>query len=128
MTSARAKSCASNGRRSSSCSPTPISFTEAELVRDRDRDAAFRGAVELRQHDAGDAGGLAEELRLLHAVLAGRRVDDEQRLVRRTASLPSITRRTFASSSIRFACVCSRPAVSTITTSRPRACAASIAS
>src|SRR5438067_3252771 len=44
------------------------------------------------------------------------------------ASLPSITRRTFASSSIRFACVCSRPAVSTITTSRPRAWAASIAS
>ena len=36
------------------------------------------------------------------------------------SSRPAITRRTFASSSIRFVCVCRRPAVSTITTSRPR--------
>src|SRR4051812_9797125 len=27
---------------------------EAELLRDRDRDAALRGAIELRQDDAGD--------------------------------------------------------------------------
>ncbi len=40
----------------------------------------------------------------------------------------SITRRTLTSSSMRLVCVCSRPAVSTTTTSRPRACAASIAS
>ena len=33
----------------------------------------------------------------------------------------AITRRTLASSSIRFVCVCRRPAVSTMTTSRPRA-------
>ena len=56
---------------------------QPELVRDRDRDAAFRGAVELRQRDAGHAGRLGEEARLLDAVLPGRRVDDEQRLVRR---------------------------------------------
>jgi len=31
---------------------------------------------------AGDAGGLAEQLRLLQAVLSGRRIDDEQHLVR----------------------------------------------
>src|SRR3954453_18579837 len=40
----------------------------------------------------------------------------------------AITRRTLASSSIRFACVCSRPAVSTTTTSLPRDSAAAIAS
>ena len=34
------------------------------------------------------------------------------------SSRPAITRRTLASSSIRFVCVCSRPAVSTTTTSR----------
>src|SRR5439155_559995 len=39
-----------------------------------------------------------------------------------------ITRRTLESSSIRFACVCSRPAVSTTTTLRPRDSAAPIAS
>ena len=71
---------------------------------------------------------LAEQPRLLEAVLAGRGVDHEQRLVRRAPRRRSITRRTLASSSIRFVCVCSRPAVSTITTSRPRAVAASIAS
>ena len=41
---------------------------------------------------------------------------------------PAMTRRTFASSSIRFVCVWRRPAVSTTTTSRPRATAASTAS
>jgi hypothetical protein len=33
-------------------------------VADRDDDATLRGAVELRQHDAGDVHGLAEQLRL----------------------------------------------------------------
>ena len=60
---------------------------QAELIGDRDRDTALRGAVELRQRDAGDAGGLAEERRLLQAVLPRRRVDDEQRLVRRAVEL-----------------------------------------
>src|SRR5690242_16903995 len=55
---------------------------QTELLRDRDRDPALRRSVELRQHDAGDADGIAEEPRLLHAVLAGGGVDDEQRLVR----------------------------------------------
>jgi hypothetical protein len=60
---------------------------QAELVRDRHRDAALRRAVELRQRDAGDAGGLAEEARLLEPVLAGRGVDDEQGLERRAFEL-----------------------------------------
>src|SRR5213079_743445 len=42
---------------------------QPELVRDRDRDAALRTAVELRECDARDADGLAEEARLLEAVL-----------------------------------------------------------
>src|SRR5262245_33575828 len=56
---------------------------QAELVRDRDRDAALRAAVELRQRHSRDADGVVEQARLLHRVLPGRRVDDEQRLVRR---------------------------------------------
>ena len=40
----------------------------------------------------------------------------------------SITRRTLASSFMRFTCVCSRPAVSTITTSAPRERAAAMPS
>src|ERR1041384_901248 len=60
---------------------------QAELVGDRDRDSAFRGAVQLRQRDARDLNRLAEEPRLLKAVLAGRRVDHEQRLVWRALEL-----------------------------------------
>src|SRR3954462_7364961 len=56
---------------------------QAELVRDRDGDAALRAAVELRQRYAGDPDRLAEEPRLLQAVLSRRRVHYEQRLVRR---------------------------------------------
>ena len=48
---------------------------------------AARGAVELRQHDAADVGRLREQLRLAQAVLAGRRVDRQQRLVRRALEL-----------------------------------------
>src|SRR5947209_3984081 len=42
---------------------------ELQLVRDRDGDPALRAAVELRQRDAADADGLAEQARLLQAVL-----------------------------------------------------------
>src|SRR4051812_29878537 len=48
---------------------------EPELVGDRDRDAALCRAVELRQRDARHARRVAEETRLLQAVLACRRVD-----------------------------------------------------
>ena len=85
---ARAKSSASNGRRSSSCSPMPISLTGMlELVGDRERDPALGRAVELGQHDPRDVDGLAEQLGLAHAVLAGRGVDGHQRLVRRVGHL-----------------------------------------
>ena len=120
----------SNGRRSSSAlADADELHRQAELVGDRDGDAALRRAVELRQRDAGDADRLAEQPRLLEAVLArsSRRRRAASRAARPRAGA-SITRRTFASSSIRFVCVCRRPAVSTITTSRPRARAASIAS
>ena len=66
----------------------PMSFTGMpELAGDRQRDAALRGAVELRQHDAVDRHRLGEELGLAQAVLAGRRVDGQQRLVRRALDL-----------------------------------------
>ena len=82
--SARAKSSASNGRRSSSDSPTPISLTGMPSSRAiASAMPPLRGAVELRQHDAVDLGRLREQLRLAQAVLAGRRVDRQQRLVRR---------------------------------------------
>src|SRR6185312_8978522 len=42
---------------------------QPELVRDREHNAALRGAVELREDDAGDVHGAAEEPRLLETVL-----------------------------------------------------------
>src|SRR6266513_1506268 len=55
---------------------------EAEVVRDRDGDPASCRPVELRQHDTRRLDGGAEEARLLQAVLAGGRVQHDQRLVR----------------------------------------------
>ena len=52
----------------------------AELLLDSNHDAALCGAVELGQHDTGDIHDIAEDLRLNHTVLAGRRVDNEQNL------------------------------------------------
>ena len=51
-----------------------------EVVLDREHDPALRGRVELRQHDAGQPDGLVERLRLGEAVLAGRRIEHEERL------------------------------------------------
>src|SRR5215218_8891113 len=56
---------------------------DAQLACDRERDAALRGAVELRQHDAGDVDRLGEQLRLAQAVLTSGRVDREEDLVGR---------------------------------------------
>ena len=53
---------------------------DAELVLDREHDAALRRRVELGEHDAGQAHRLVERLGLDEAVLAGRRVEDEERL------------------------------------------------
>src|SRR5436309_350499 len=61
---------------------------QGELVCDRDRNAALGTAVELRERDTRDADRFAEETRLLEAVLPRRRVDDEERLVRRAGQLP----------------------------------------
>ncbi len=55
---------------------------------DSDGDPALGAAVELRQRDAGHTHSLSEQPCLLEAVLPRRRVDDEQRLVRRTLQLP----------------------------------------
>ena len=54
---------------------------EFELGGDGEDDAAFGGAVELGEDDAGDAGGFGEEAGLGEAVLAGCRVHDEEGLV-----------------------------------------------
>src|SRR6185503_13071839 len=60
--------------------PDPDQFHgQPELVRDRDRDPALGRAVELGQGDSAHLDRLAEEPRLLKAVLPGGRVDDEQR-------------------------------------------------
>src|SRR5580692_2898906 len=60
---------------------------QAKYVGDGDDDATLGGAVEFSEHDAGDAGGLSEEARLLQAVLAGGGIDDEQHLMRRAFNL-----------------------------------------
>jgi hypothetical protein len=56
---------------------------QAEIAADGERDAALGGAVELRQHDAGDAQRLVEDPRLRQRVLAAGRVDHQQHLVGR---------------------------------------------
>ena len=61
---------------------------KAELDGDRDRDTASRAPVQLRERDTRYADGVAEETRLLQAVLAGGRIDDEERLVRRAVETP----------------------------------------
>src|SRR5699024_10726882 len=53
----------------------------SELALDGHDDAALGGAVELREHDSGDVDRLGEDLRLLHAVLPGGGVEDEEHLV-----------------------------------------------
>ena len=58
-----------------------------ELALDADDDAALGRAVELRQHDACDRRSLGEELGLADGVLPRRRVEHEQRLVRRARDL-----------------------------------------
>src|ERR671936_1147598 len=55
----------------------------AELVSDCDGNPSLRRTVELRERDARHLDGLTEEPCLLQAVLAGGRVDHEERLVRR---------------------------------------------
>ena len=82
----------------------------------RQRRATARVAVDLGEDDAVEPDGLVERLRDVDRFLTGHRVDDEQRVVRlhRVADPPQLVHQ---SSSI-----CSRPAVSTMTTLRPRRC------
>ena len=53
---------------------------DAELLLDREHDAALRGRVELGQDDARQADRVVERLRLGEAVLAGGGVEDEEGL------------------------------------------------
>src|SRR6185312_16246024 len=55
---------------------------QTQLARDRNHDAAFGSAIQLGQDDAGDARRFGKEAGLLHAVLSGGGVHDEQRLMR----------------------------------------------
>src|SRR5262245_32576077 len=56
---------------------------QADLRLDREDDAAFRGAVELREDHPGHLDRVGELARLGETVLAGGRVDDEQHLLQR---------------------------------------------
>ena len=84
----------------------------------RERRAAAGVAVELRHHDAVELDPLVERLGDVDGVLARHRVEHQQRV----GGLDRVAIRT--SSSISSSSTCRRPAVSTITTSRPcwRAC------
>jgi methionine synthase I (cobalamin-dependent) len=59
---------------------------QVEFLGDGHGDAALGRAVELGEHDAGDAGGLGELARLLEAVLAGGGVHHQQHLVGRAGN------------------------------------------
>src|SRR6266508_5604070 len=60
---------------------------DAELALDRDHDAALGGAVQLGQDHPGHVDHLGKDPGLLKAVLAGGRIEDEQRLVHRSVLL-----------------------------------------
>ena len=95
---------------------------QAKAPRDRDHDAALGRAVELRDDDAGDADRLAELLGLAQRAFCPRLASSTSSTsCGASGSRRLITRAIFASSSIRCDCVCSRPAVSAISTSVPRA-------
>ena len=69
----------SKGMMSSIFSPySGVDDGELEFGGDGEDDAAFGGAVEFGEDDAGDAGGFGEEAGLLEAVLAGGSVHDEE--------------------------------------------------
>ena len=79
--SAATKSSGSNGQQVLRLLPHPDEpHRDAQLLLDREHDAALRRRVELRQDDAGQPDGLVERLRLREAVLAGRRVEHEEGL------------------------------------------------
>src|ERR1035438_189210 len=58
-----------------------IAHRQAQFLRDGHHYAALGGAVELGEHNSGDAGGLREQTRLLQTVLAGGCVHYQQGLV-----------------------------------------------
>ena len=95
---------------------------EVELAAQRGHRAAPRGAVELGDDDAGRL----HRLRRTACPAAPRSGPPCRRAPAgsrgaRPGSRRATTRTTFRSSSIRPSCVCSRPAVSTMTVSSPRA-------
>ena len=103
-----------NHSSASSFSPTPTNLIGLPVTAlHRERRAAARVAVELRQDDAVEVDPLLERLRDVDGLLAGHRVEDEQD-VRRLRLVA-----TAASSSISSSSMCRRPAVSRMTTSRP---------
>ena len=93
---------------------------QADLLADGDDDAALGRAVELGQDDAGAVDGLGKLCRLADAVLAGGGVEHQQHFVRGVGNLLADRRGgSWSAAAIRFCCVCSRPAVSTMHTSAP---------
>jgi hypothetical protein len=77
---------------------------------DRQDNTALGRAIELRQDDARQGYDFAKELGLADGVLAGRRIEDEERFLRCTINI-------LANSSMRLALTWRRPAVSTRRTS-----------
>ena len=66
-----------------------VADRQPQLARDREYDAALRGAVELGHHDAGHAERLVELARLLERVLSLARVEHQQHFVRRALVDPA---------------------------------------
>src|SRR5687768_4073953 len=103
---------------------TRITDRQVQFVGNRDGNAAFGRSVQFRQHDSGYACDLQKLSRLFEPVLTSDRVDDQQRFMWRAFDFAPATRFIFSNSAIKFDFVCSRPAVSTMSTSEPRAFAA----
>src|SRR5579863_9393153 len=59
---------------------------QVQFARDGDDDAALRGAIEFRQHDSSHAGVAPEFARLVEAVLAGGRVENQKNIMGRAGN------------------------------------------
>ena len=100
-----------SGRNGSSLSSALAHAGEADRragdFLDGERRAAARVAVELGEHDAGEAEALVERRRGLHRVLTDHRVDHEEDVLRLGARALIV-----ASSCISASSIARRPAVS----------------
>ncbi len=94
-------SAGENSSRSDIFSPTPTNRTGSDSSRAMATAMRLCSSIQLRQHNAGDAGRLGELAGLLETILPGRCVHDEQHFVGRAGHQTRSSPRILSSSSMR---------------------------